>query len=38
MFINNYVSEITWLNSQQDNTDVAGQIEELNGKIRELVE
>ena len=23
---------------QQDNTDVAGQIEELNGKIRELVE
>ena len=38
MLINNYVSEIAQLKSQQDNTDVAEQIEELNGKIRELVE
>ena len=34
----NYVSEIAQLKNQQDNTDVAEQIEELNGKIRELVE
>ena len=38
MLINNYVSEIAQLKNQQDNTDVAEQIEELNGKIRELVE
>ena len=38
MLINNYVSEIAQLKSQQNDTDVAGQIEELNGKIRELVE
>ena len=38
MLINNYVSEIAQLKSQQNDTDVAGQIEELNEKIRELVE
>lgn len=38
MLINNYVNEIAQLKSQQNDTDVAGQIEELNGKIRELVE
>ena len=38
MLINNYVSEIAQLKSQQDNTDAAEQIEELNEKIRELVE
>ncbi len=37
MLINNYVNEIAQLKNQQDNTDVAEQIEELNGKIRELV-
>ena len=38
MLINNYVNEIAQLKSQQNDTDVAEQIEELNGKIRELVE
>ena len=38
MIINNYVNEIAQLKNQQDNTDAAEQIEELNEKIRELVE
>ena len=38
MIINNYVNEIAQLKNQQDNTDAADQIEELNEKIRELVE
>ena len=38
MLISGYVNEIAQLKSQQNDTDVAGQIEELNGKIRELVE
>ena len=38
ILITNYVYRIALFKSQQDNTDVAEQIEELNGKIRELVE
>ena len=38
MIINNYVNEIAQLKNQQDNTDAAEQIEELNEKIRELIE
>ena len=38
MLINNYVNEIAQLKSQQADTDTTQQIEELNGKIRELVE
>ena len=38
MLISSYVNEIAQLKRQQTDTDVAGQIEELNGKIRELVE
>ena len=38
MIINNYVNERAQLKNQQDNTDAAEQIEELNEKIRELVE
>ena len=38
ILITNYVYRIALFKSQQDNTDVAEQIVELNGKIRELVE
>ena len=38
MIINNYVNEIAQLKNQQDNADAAEQIEELNEKIRELIE
>ena len=38
MLISSYVNEIAQLKSQQADTDTTQQIEELNGKIRELVE
>ena len=38
MLISSYVNEIAQLKRQQTDTDTAQQIEELNGKIRELVE
>ena len=38
MLISSYVNEIAQLKRQQNDTDTAQQIEELNGKIRELVE
>jgi hypothetical protein len=38
ILITNYVYRIALFKSQQDNTDVAEQIVELNGKISELVE
>ena len=38
MQINSYINEITQLKSLQKDTDITQQIEELNSKIRELVE
>ncbi|MBP3850787.1 MAG: hypothetical protein J6E43_08245, partial [Prevotella sp.] len=38
MLVSSYVNEIAQLKSQQADTDTTQQIEELNGKIRELVE
>ena len=38
MLTSNYDIEIAQLKNQQDSTNVTGQLEELNGKIRKLVE